>query len=63
MGKEAILEVMRDHSHCKTRTSSTNSVSIIKERGHYAAYVDHEFYCSGDTYQEVVEELSNDGIV
>lgn len=63
MGKEKILEVMESHSHCKTRTSSANSVSIIKECGHYAAYVDHEFYCSGDTYQEVVEELSNDGIV
>lgn len=63
MGKEAIMNVMKSHSHCKTRTASANTVSIVKERGHYAAYVDHEFYCSGDTYQEVVEELSNDGII
>ena len=29
----------------------------------YIAYVDRQFYCSRDTYQEVVQELSKDGIV
>ena len=63
MGKEAILDVMKRHPHCMTRTCNAQTVSIFQERGHYVAYVDHQFYCSGDTYQEIVEELSKDGIV
>lgn len=63
MSKEAIMKVIKDHSHCKARTANASLVSIIQERGHYVAYVDHSFYCSGDTYQEIVEELSKDGII
>lgn len=63
MGKEAILDIMKDHSHCRVRTINADLVSIVQDHGHYVAYVDHQFYCSGDTYQEVVQELSNDGIV
>lgn len=63
MDKETILNVMKNHRHCMVRTCNAQTVSIYQEHGHYVAYVDHQFYCSGDTYQEIVEELSKDGIV
>lgn len=63
MGKVAILNIMENHSHCRVRTIGDDIVSIVREHGHYVAYVNHQFYCSGDTYQEVVQELSNDGII
>ena len=63
MGKEAITKVIEKHSHCKARTTNANLLSIVQERGHYVAYVEHRFYYSGDTYQEVIEELSKDGII
>lgn len=63
MDKEAIMEAIKKHSHCKAQTANANRISIVQERGHYVAYVDHSFYCSGDTYQEIIEELSKDGIV
>lgn len=37
-------------------------VEIIHANGCYVAYVDGEFYCSGDTYNEVIQELTDDGI-
>lgn len=63
MGKEAILNIMENHSHCRVRTVNSDLISIVQEHGHYVAYMDRQFYCSGDTYQEVVQELSKDGIV
>lgn len=38
------------------------TIDIVTENGHYVAYVNGEFYCSGDTYLEVVQELSKDRI-
>ena len=54
MGKEAILNIMENHSHCRVRTVNADLISIVQEHDHYVAYVDRQFYCSGDTYQEVV---------
>ena len=34
---------------------------IAQERGHWVAYIDGEEYCTGDTYLEVVQELTEDG--
>ena len=33
------------------------NVKIIHERGHYAVYVDGEFYCTADTYAEAAREV------
>ena len=33
------------------------NVKIIHERGHYAVYVDEEFYCTAATYAEAVREI------
>lgn len=63
MGKEAILNIMENNSHCRVRTVNADLISIVQEHDHYVAYVDRQFYYSGDTYQEVVQELSKDGIV
>ena len=30
---------------------------IINVRGHYEAYINGKFFCSGDTYFEVAKEL------
>lgn len=38
-------------------------VNIRQEGSHYVAYVDGKFYCSADTYLEVVQELVKDGIL
>lgn len=63
MDKNKLLAIMECHQHCKFHTAVADKVSIIQSHGHYVAYVDGQFYCSGDTYLEVVQELSNDGIV
>lgn len=44
-------------------TIMSNDVEVIQEFGYYAAYVNGEFYCSGDTFMEVVNELTDDGIL
>lgn len=36
-------------------------IDITQERGHWAAYIDGEEYCTGDTYLEVIQELTEDG--
>lgn len=37
-----------------------SSYEIVCEQGHYAGYLNGEFYCTGDTYAEVLHELLND---
>lgn len=32
-------------------------VEIKPENGHYAVYLDDEFYCSADTYEEAKQEV------
>lgn len=39
-----------------------STIDIVIENGHYAAYVNGEFYCSGDTYLEVIQELAKDRV-
>ena len=39
-----------------------NTIDIVTENGHYVAYVNGEFYCSGDTYLEVIQELTDANI-
>lgn len=37
---------------------------IVRVRGHYAVYINDEFYCSADTFEEAkyeVEEYLEDG--
>ena len=36
-------------------------IDIVQERGHYVAYIDGEIYCTGDSYIEVIKELTEDG--
>lgn len=36
-------------------------IDITQERGYWVAYIDGEEYCTGDTYLEVVQELTEDG--
>lgn len=38
-------------------------IKIIPDNGHYTAYVNGELYCTGDTYLEVIRELTKDKIV
>lgn len=38
-------------------------IKIVPEHGHYVAYVNGELYCTGDTYLEVIQELTKDKIV
>lgn len=38
-----------------------NVVEINHENGHYVGYVNGKAYCTGDTYQEVVQDLTGDG--
>ena len=45
-----------------TVCSMDHEVKIVREDEHYIAYVDGRFYCSGDTYYEIAQELHEDGI-
>ena len=40
-----------------------SQIDITQEHGHYVAYVNGELYCTGDTYLEVIQELTKDKIV
>lgn len=34
-----------------------SKIEIRHERDHYAVYVDDEFHCSADTYEEAEEDI------
>lgn len=36
-------------------------IDITQEHGHWVVYINGEEYCTGDTYLEVVQELTEDG--
>ena len=36
-----------------------SEVKITQVRGHWEVYLDGEFYCSADSYTEVVEEAAD----
>lgn len=40
-----------------------NHIKIISKCGHYVAYVNGEFFCTADTYNEAVKELEREGII
>lgn len=35
------------------------NVEIIEDGDHYDVYINNHFFCSADTYIEVIHELSN----
>lgn len=42
-----------------------NNLEVISIRGHYEAYLNDEFICSGDTFNECYQdaiEILNDGV-
>lgn len=43
--------------------SANNIIDIKYEHGHYVAYVNGKPYCSGDTHQEIIQELLCDKII
>lgn len=36
------------------------SYQIVKVSGHYEAYIDGRFYCSADTFSEVLKEVEKE---
>lgn len=40
-----------------------NTIKIESEFGHYVGYVNGAPYCSGDTYNEVLNEMIAEGLV
>lgn len=43
----------------KIDISSVNDILIIQTRGVYYIYINADFYCSCDTFNEVKEEIDN----
>ena len=37
-------------------------IDILHENGHYVGYVNGKVYCTGDTYNEVEQELEASGL-
>lgn len=40
-----------------------DKISIKHEGGHYAVYINDEFYCSADTYYEAIKEIEACGSI
>lgn len=38
---------------------TNNEIDVINVNGHYEAYLNNEFICSGDTYNECYQEAKN----
>ena len=48
---------LRDPEVIKDTADASKDIRILQIRGHWTAYVDGVFFCTGDSYTEVLNEL------